>query len=154
MDAGEARSRSRLPFAPWSLLLTLREAAARLGKMRPGPGKPIEAAYSRRPATVRAGAGAFCTRGVGFVCAHSRALPLGISQALGPARKGKGPVLLTRKAPAGCAGCQEINYYCLLPQRTCPDFKQPKSIVSSLALLRYCIAQHIKGAQSRTDARG
>ena len=87
-------------------------------------------------------------------CAHSRALPLGISQALGPARKGKGPVLLTRKAPAGCAGCQEINYYCLLPQRTCPDFKQPKSIVSSLALLRFCIAQHIKGAQSRTDARG
>ena len=67
MDAGKARSRSRLPFAPWSLLLTLCERQRGLGKMRAEPGKPIEAAYSRRPATIRAGAGAFCTRGVGFV---------------------------------------------------------------------------------------
>ena len=74
MDAGKARSRSRLLLRALSLLLTLREAAARLGKMRPGPGKPIEAAYSRRPATVQAGADAFCTRGVGFaaiVCIFS-----------------------------------------------------------------------------------
>ena len=34
--------------------------------MRPAPGKPIEAGYSRRPAMVQAGADAFCTRGVGF----------------------------------------------------------------------------------------
>ena len=36
--------------------------------MRPAPGKPIEAGYSRRPAMVQAGARAFCTRGVGFGC--------------------------------------------------------------------------------------
>ena len=42
--------------------------------MRPAPGKPIEAGYSRRPAMVQAGADAFCTRGVGFaaiVCIFS-----------------------------------------------------------------------------------
>ena len=86
MDAGKARSRSRLPFAPWSLLLTLCERQRGLGKMRAEPGKPIEAAYSRRPATVRAGAGAFCTRGVGFValCAYSRCFGLVPPEALCP----------------------------------------------------------------------
>ena len=60
--------------------------------MRAAPGKPIEAAYSTRPATVRAGAGAFYTRGVGFVacvCTFARAAS-GHPQALGPAQE---PVL-------------------------------------------------------------
>ena len=42
MDAGKARSRSRLPFAPWSLLLTLCERQRGLGKMRPAPASQLK----------------------------------------------------------------------------------------------------------------
>ena len=65
--------------------------------MRAGPGKPIEAAYSRRPATVRAGAGAFCTRGVGFVAIvwHIRARCLWHFRRPLGRRKGSSPLLIT-----------------------------------------------------------